>query len=211
MFEADHEEGDLTDWDTEVDQNGTVEANGDAANAGSFGADFDKDGVGAAPGPLLRETHSTSYNDYYFRFYFKIVTSNFDSVDDKLTLFRLNFSDTGTCLYLWAFYKDADEFSLKVSAYDNSNAAFLDEAAVQDLTVGTWYRIEGRFLAQASTGGAEIKVDGASQVSDYSQDTNSHPADRIKAIGVISTGAAGLTIQLYIDEVVADDGGWIGA
>jgi len=179
-----------------VDTGSSVLITQTVANSGSDAAAITMDGG---------DTHAYSYKSFdgqtevYYRCYFR-VDAAYDAADDG-NMYILWLDDGGSYVSYLLLKDHADGLSLE---FKSRVAGTIYAGNPGDISVDTWYRLEGRFLNHASTGGAEFWLDGVSKGSDYTDNTQAYTPDGLK-VGIVGKSAGtqpDANSILYFDDVV---------
>lgn len=154
----------------------------------------------------------TTSDDVTVRFYFQ-VDESFDLVGTNQThdLVRLRLSTTGNRVKA-GIRKDGSGNLSIVSQIETPSSSTLYAGTPGEITRGEWHMLELRYKGgDASTGGAELWLDGHSLASNYALNTSGLQVSRVE-LGGNSSGATQPTLgsTIVIDSIKVDTVGPIG-
>lgn len=204
LFTEGFEDNTLSNFNsTTADGANTVLVQTDEVGHGTYAVEMTYDGTNE--NARLNKTLMTS-DDVSVRFYFRIA-EDFDLVGTSQThdLVRLRLSTTGNRVKA-GISKNADgDFSL-VSQIETPSSSTLYAGSPGEIVPGQWHLVELRYKGgDASTGGAELWLDGNSLASNYGLNTSTLQVSRVE-IGGNSSGATQPTAgsQIQIDSIKVD-------
>ena len=201
LFVADAEDGGVVKW-TGVTTGGTstfVASTAQKAN-GSYSYLATTDGTNPAYG---YET-ITAQGDIYARFYFYLPTSYNQGTWVLKHIFELLSGTTARIHGSFSTSGDAGAVAFVAQILTSPWPSFTSATLARD----TWHWVEFHFLVDASVGGFQAWLDGASMGSNFTLNTSGQTISTIRA-GIIDVSTANNAV--YFDDIKADTTGPIGA
>jgi hypothetical protein len=196
LFVADAEDNSLVQFNrTVTDGTNTVAVSAASKNKGSYGYEFNWDGTNKQAYGIDSVGAQT---DIYVRFYFKL-SANYALAawtaqhllaiyDGSILLLQMRVAQNPTTAY---------QVQLIHPSYSEITGGF------SSLTLDTWHYIEIRYVSHASTGGAEVWLDGSAVGSVLNINTSSHTANLVQFGGTATSVQVPSPGVLYIDDIKA--------
>lgn len=162
--------GDGGFWDSgEVNAATMVGDDETVVHGGTYSAKF----VGDAASDKVYAHHilGSLNNNAYARFYLNVdsLTADAATRTADILLARNGAFSAGNRLVVRIQYASAATFKLQIVIYKDGGTETITGTTVLD--VDTWYCIEARYFVDGAVGGAELWIDGISEISNLDNDT----------------------------------------
>jgi hypothetical protein len=204
--DADLTNGDGAYWVSGSADNGTLVGNDTAVvKNGTYSAKFNTAQAGGSA--WTYHDLASGGNDEYFQFWLNVNAMTADNNTRTCTI-ATGRNTTTDRLRVYVLYQTANTFKLRLWIQEDGTTETLTGSTV--LNTGTWYLMEVRYYCHASAGGAELWINGVSEISNLDNDTDfaNNQVNRWYLGG--NTGFNFTAATIYFDDV-KDHTAYIGA
>lgn len=206
VFTTGFETGDFADFtSTTVDSGVGLTVSGSVISSGDYAAVATYNGTGRN---ARMNTNITAANDVYARMYFRIASGySLIQKDTNQVIMYLRADTSTNRLRISLRQNNSNLFYLFAETMTPSQTTIYNgSVSAGEIQADTWYYLEARYKGgDASTGGAQIWLNGTSKGSNYTMNTSTLQVGRLEVGGSTSgTAVPANGSMMYIDAIKAD-------